>query len=203
MNALQPDGKNTHHTLTAQVKVTAWIASYFSLLQLLMSTWYCCSYFRVLHDDLLPELAVAIHDMKSEGNVRSSHLACCSTSINKRTVHPKKNLHFLTMEVKVTLILYEKRAVCSINGFGNTWRWECFSVICIFNHWVWQKRALPYQNQGILSRRVGCCLKMKKLCALTDMHTTIFSRTFVIKAIRNSFWGGVTQKDCKGLWSLK
>lgn len=119
MNALQLDGKNTHHTLTAQVKVTAWIAFYFSLLQLLMSTQYCCSYFRVLHVDLLPELAVAIHDMKSEGNVRSSHLACCSTSINKRTVHPKK-VHFLTMKVKVTLILYKKRAFCSINGFGIT-----------------------------------------------------------------------------------
>ncbi len=48
------------------------------------------SYFRELHVDLLPELAVTIHDMKSEGNVRRSGFVCRSTSIIKRK--EKKNI---------------------------------------------------------------------------------------------------------------
>lgn len=54
-----------------------------------MSTWYFYSYFRELHVDLLPELAVAIHDMKLEGNVRSSRFVCRSTSIIKRKARQK------------------------------------------------------------------------------------------------------------------
>lgn len=39
------------------------------------------SYFKELHVDLLPELAVAIHDMKSVRNVRCSGFVCRTTSI--------------------------------------------------------------------------------------------------------------------------
>lgn len=108
-----PGGKNTHHT-HSQVNVTAWIVSYFRLLQLLMSTWYSCSYFRVLHVDLPPELAIAIHDMKSEGNFRSSHLAASLLLLKGQFTQKKK--HFLTMEVKVTIVLYGKVEVSSINS---------------------------------------------------------------------------------------
>lgn len=87
-----------------------------------MSTWYCCSYFQVLHVDLLPELVVAIHYMKSEGNVRSSHLACCSTSIIKRTVHPKKSKFSYKGSKSYTYIVWKKSSLL------NKWVWNYMKV---------------------------------------------------------------------------
>lgn len=161
-----PGEKNTHHT-HSQVNVTTWIVSYFRLLQLLMSTWYSCSYFRVLHVDLLPELAIAIHDIKSEGNVRSSHLAA-SLLLLKGQFTQKKNTFSYNGSKSYTCIVWKNRS-CSLNRFGITWRRENYYLI---KNFLWSiSLIIERDREGeiqVVKQSVG-------MTCLTKIHSLIFS----------------------------